>query len=638
MQSTETKARREAADRLMDAGQAAEALPLYQDLARDGPGDGEFYRRLGVCLQFAGRKDEALAAYAEAGRRDIAFNAFIDVGKRVLSLAGTGAAIGWFERAIEAQPNDPNGHAGLARAQGLAGRHHVAIAAAERALALDPGHREAWLIRAISLEAIDAMEAASASIETYLRTWPDDVTALVLAGRTALVLGKREAGRAHLDKARALLPDFLPLHLTIARTLSNSEDDETARVAWDDLLARFPGNDHVLFQAAYRRMMSCDWRNYDALGREIAARLDAAIATGAVDSDTLWLLSARGFGYDATMKVARHLARRYVLAPERRLAPKPRDERPRLRVGFLQAMTTFHSTQAAIRDIARRLDRGRFEVHGYARHERRRDPDAFQLSFRQAFDRFADLTDLDDRAAAEAIQRDGVDVLIETQGLNSLNNMGVLAHRPAPVIAHYFGFSHGTSGPFIDYCLVDRTYMPPELGTHMTEAPVFLPGCHLAPVIGEIGPNPGRLGDHGLPETGFVFCNFNHPWKFEPATFAAWMRILAAVPGSVLWLLDWKAGASAALRERAREAGIDPARLVFAPLAKHAEHLARVGHADLALNGFAIGGGVTNFDTLWAGVPLIVLKGGREALWSRLGESMLTALGFNDLIAADPAA
>ncbi|MBM3558202.1 MAG: tetratricopeptide repeat protein, partial [Alphaproteobacteria bacterium] len=455
MQSTETKARREAADRLMDAGRAAEALPLYQDLARDGPGDGELYRRLGVCLQFAGRKDEAIAAYAEAGRHDIAFNAFIDIGKRLLGLAGADAAIAWFQRAVEAQPKDPDGHAGLARALGLAGRPHVAIATAERALALDPGHREAWLIRAISLEAIDDMEAASVATEGYLRNWPDDVTALVLAGRTALVLGRREAGRAHLDQARALLPDFLPLHLTIARALSNSEDDEAARAAWDDLLARFPADDTVLMQAAYRRMMSCDWRDYDALGHKIVQRLDAAIAAGAVDSDTLWLLSARGFGYDATMKVARHLARRYVLSPERRLAPKPRDARPRLRVGFLQAMTTFHSTQAAIREIARRLDRRRFEVLGYARHERRRDPDAFQLSFRQAFDRFTDLTDRLDRAAAEAIQHDGVDVLIETQGLNSLNNMGVLAHRPAPVIAHYYGFSHGTSGPFIDYCVVD---------------------------------------------------------------------------------------------------------------------------------------------------------------------------------------
>ncbi len=38
----------------------------------------------------------------------------------------------------------------------------------------------------------------------------------------------------------------------------------------------------------------------------------------------------------------------------------------------------------------------------------------------------------------------------------------------------------------------------------------------------------------GLPADGFVFCNFNNAYKFTPDSFAAWMRILAAVPGSVL--------------------------------------------------------------------------------------------------------
>ena len=41
----------------------------------------------------------------------------------------------------------------------------------------------------------------------------------------------------------------------------------------------------------------------------------------------------------------------------------------------------------------------------------------------------------------------------------------------------------------------------------------------------------------GLPETGFVFCNFNQAYKLIPPMFAVWMRILKAVDGSVLWML-----------------------------------------------------------------------------------------------------
>ena len=66
----------------------------------------------------------------------------------------------------------------------------------------------------------------------------------------------------------------------------------------------------------------------------------------------------------------------------------------------------------------------------------------------------------------------------------------------------------------------------------------------------------------GLPEGAFVFCNFNNPEKFERVAFASWMRILARVERSVLWLSEFDNPAIAAnLRMFAMANGIDPARL-----------------------------------------------------------------------------
>ena len=53
------------------------------------------------------------------------------------------------------------------------------------------------------------------------------------------------------------------------------------------------------------------------------------------------------------------------------------------------------------------------------------------------------------------------------------------------------------------------------------------------PSIAEATPARESLG---LPRDGFVFCCFNKSYKILPAAFDAWMRILRAVPGSVLWL------------------------------------------------------------------------------------------------------
>ena len=65
-----------------------------------------------------------------------------------------------------------------------------------------------------------------------------------------------------------------------------------------------------------------------------------------------------------------------------------------------------------------------------------------------------------------------------------------------------------------------------------------MPGCYL-PTDNEqpIAFENLTRADCGLPETGFVFGSFNQAYKIDVAMFALWMRLLAKVEGSVLWLL-----------------------------------------------------------------------------------------------------
>jgi predicted O-linked N-acetylglucosamine transferase (SPINDLY family) len=134
----------------------------------------------------------------------------------------------------------------------------------------------------------------------------------------------------------------------------------------------------------------------------------------------------------------------------------------------------------------------------------------------------------------------------------------------------------------------------------------------------------------GLPEAGFVFCCFNNSQKIGPATFASWMRLLDAVPGSALWLLQDNAAASRNLRREAEARGIAPSRVAFAPRVPQLVHLARHRLADLFVDTLPYNAHTTASDALWTGLPVVTCTG--RAFPSRVAQSQLVAAGLPELV------
>ena len=115
-----------------------------------------------------------------------------------------------------------------------------------------------------------------------------------------------------------------------------------------------------------------------------------------------------------------------------------------------------------------------------------------------------------------------------------------------------------------------------------------------------------------------------------PATFEGWMRILKAVEGSVLWLLEDNSWAAENLKKEAEKQGIAPNRLVFAKRLALPEHLARHRQANLFLDTFPYNAHTTTSDALWAGLPVLTLIGSSFA--GRVAASLLSAIGLPELI------
>ena len=140
--------------------------------------------------------------------------------------------------------------------------------------------------------------------------------------------------------------------------------------------------------------------------------------------------------------------------------------------------------------------------------------------------------------------------------------------------------------------------------------------------------------DLGPPDQGFVFCCFNQTFKIAAPIFDVWMRLLARVPGSVLWLSEMSDLAQSNLRREAAARGVDPDRLIFAPrMDSSADHLARHRAADLFLDTLPYNAHSTTCDALWAGLPVVTCTG---AFFSgRVAASMLKAAGLPELVTSN---
>jgi predicted O-linked N-acetylglucosamine transferase (SPINDLY family) len=220
-----------------------------------------------------------------------------------------------------------------------------------------------------------------------------------------------------------------------------------------------------------------------------------------------------------------------------------------------------------------------------------------------------------------------IDVAVELGGFTEGSLLTALAHRPAPVQVSWLGYP-GTSGAdFIDAILADEIALPASHQPFYSERIVHLPGGFFPMDTTRASAAAPSRKEAGLPESGFVFCCFNHNFKITPPVFDIWMRLLQQVPGSVLWLRE---GAGETLRREAAARGLAPERLVFAGHVPLEVHHARHQLADLFLDTLPYNAHATAADALAAGLPVLTPLG--ESYPGRVAASLVTAAGLPELV------
>jgi len=436
-------------------------------------------------------------------------------------------------------------------------------------------------------------------------------------------LGRADDAIASISRAIAIHSGYAQAWFNRATVRGLDRGDYPAAIAdVKQALALDPGMIYAPGLLLHLQMQACDWRDFD---RHVAA-VEARMRAGTEAAEPFVYQAVSCVPADLFRCAEIHAASRYPAAG-RLWRPRAHD---RIRLGYVSGEFRTQATALLAARLYALHDRARFEV--FAFDSGAADDSPMRAQLEAAFDRWIGIREMTDAAAAARIAAEEIDILVNLNGYFGEERMGVFARRPAPLQVNYLGFPGTLGAPYIDYIVADAIVIPPGEAAHYAEQVAWLPDSYQVNNDRRaVAAEAFSRADCGLPGSGFVFCNFNNAYKFTPGCFAAWMRILRAAPGSVLWLLEANRHAAANLRQAAKAQGVAAERLVFAPYLSPERHLARLKLADLCLDSFPYNAHTTASDSLWAGVPLLTLRG--SAFAGRVAESLLRAAGLPELVA-----
>jgi protein O-GlcNAc transferase len=607
----------------------AGALVSYDRAAALQPRSADAHCNRGAVLLLMLRTDEALGSFDAALAADPGLaEAHHHRGQALRLRSEPQQALCAFDRALAAQPHYADALVGRGEVLRELRRPTDALHSFERACALDPhsaaaqrGAGDAWLDLGRPAQALAAHDAA-------LRLGAQRALTLISRGNSLRALGRHPEAIAAYDESLQLDPRNATTLCERGHTLLLARDRVAEAIAcYTQALEINSDIPFVPGTLRYTQLRHGNWSvdvpvaSDEEILRAVRAGLPACapFAFLSISDDAA-----------AQLQCARVFTRHQLPAstPER---PRPRYGHRRLRLAYVSADLREHAVSYLLAGVLERHDRERFEVSAIALRPAEGSVQGARV--RAAFDRFIDVSAMNDREIVDLMRELEIDIAIDLTGYTQGYRPRLLAAGVAPIQVSYLGYPGTMGASFIDYLIADPFVVPPDRRAHYAEAIAYLPECFQANddrrIIAE---RDFTRAEQGLPESALVLCCLNNSHKINPTMFDVWMRVLTRAPQSVLWLLSHEPEVQGHLRREAVSRGIDPTRLVFAARLPYAEHLARLMLADLFLDTLPFNAGATASDALWAGVPVLTCAG--DAYAARMAGSLLRAVGLPELVTA----
>ena len=573
-------------------GQYTSAITLIQQALTHNPNSAAAHSNLGLALQEVQELDQAIVHYNQA---------------------------------LRLNPNFADAYFNRGNALKSAQQFEQALASYTQAIKLNPQHAGAYNNQGITLQELTRFQEALSSYDRALALNPHNADAHNNRGNVLKDLRRAQESVASYQQAIALNPQHHSAHFNLAEVYRLTKNYDLAQEHYQQAETIAGEKDFLLGYRLNSDSHLCDWRIF----AQCFTTLPASIQQGKKICSPFYLLPL--FDDPALQRqaaeiwVAHHIkVLRENITP---LATHP--PHGKIRLGYFSADFRQHPVAYLAAELFELHDRNQFEVIGF--YWGNPCTDTTRARLEAGFDQFIDLEKLSDEQAVALARRMQLDIAIDLGGHTQDCRTELFAHRIAPIQVNYLGYPGTMGADFMDYLLADSQLIDAETRAEYHEKIAYLPSYQPNDSQRMMNTEAVSRSQYGLPESGIVFCCFNQSYKIMPEVFASWMRILQAVPKSVLWLSPAHHLAMRNLRQSATQQGVDGERIVFAIRTETtAEHLARHRLADLFLDTLPYNAHTTASDALWAGLPLITLRG--KSFTSRVASSLLTAIGLPELI------
>ncbi|HEX9431395.1 MAG TPA: tetratricopeptide repeat protein [Burkholderiales bacterium] len=601
----------------LQRGDHAQAVVLISQALSRNSANPPACNNLGLALAAQGKRREAVGAWLDALalqpdfpdaarnlrahlgelQRDPAWQSHFNQADAHRDRGRLEEAIASYQKAAAMAPDFAAAHVNLGSALAQQGRHGEALACFRKALVLEPELAGACFNLGISAYQLGDLASAKAALAKYLRAQPDDREALMVLGGIHFLGNELDEAARCVERVLAGDPQAAGAHSLLADVLRNQARHREALRHYE-LAILHDGNPVIAFQNLLFFMMCAA-------------------------------------GFSAADLYARHreFARRFeqpLLPPAPPALRNAPDAGRRLRIGYLSPEFRANVVGHYMQPILENHDRAQFEVHAYFTGTR---PDSVTERIASLVDHWHDVRALSDEELVASVRSHQIDILVDLCGHGPGGRILAFARRPAPVQVNYLDYSATTGMSSIDYRLTTE-YCDPSLSAEQYYSEKLY---RLKDTYWTYNPSV-RLPLSELPmqSNGYAtFGSFNLYYRITSEVLDLWARVLQAIPRSRLLIVSVPPGSTqAALLERLERAGIQRERVAIHSVVPYQKYNELLGEVDIALAPFPYNGATTVMDCLWNGLP-VVAKAGAETFTTRLGCSVLAAMGLSEWIAAD---
>lgn len=578
------------AQKHLNKGEFSQAESIYQQIIAKNPNNTEALHWLGVVYHQMGNNSHAIEFIGKAAKLNPK-NAIYACNLGVVLSADNqiNEAIHSYQQALLYRSDDVNTLYNLGNAFKKLGQLDAAIESYQRALTIDPNRASGYNNLGEIFREQGKWDAAMACYQKVLAQQPNNFDTLFNLSCVFVAQGHEEQAETCYQKVLHIKPDH-------AKAID------------------------ALFQIEHYR---CDWSKYDV-------RIKQTIQI--VENNEQ---SYRPFAFlhvSGKAALQHQNAENYTRLEYPTFRPLWTGQRynhAKIRIAYLSGDFCEHAVTYLTVGLFEQHDRNRFEIFAFSFLPEDKTPTGQRV--KAAFDQFIDISQKNDNEVAQLLFQLEIDIAVDLMGFTKNCRTHIFAQRPAPIQINYLGFPGTMGASYMDYIFADKFLIPESLKSCYTEQIVYLPECFQANDNKRfVSTKKTSRAEVGLPETGFIFCSFNGNYKITPTFFACWMRLLAKIPDSVLWIVCDDLTAKNNLRQSAMNLGVDANRLFFAHRMAYSDHLTRFALADLFLDTLPFNAGTTASDALWAGVPVLTCIG--EVFAARMAGSLLHAIGLPELI------